>query len=101
MAASKKIARGAALVKKAIEASAGKIESPEGVDPSVLKKLRLPNDEKLPTGLKTFLAFDSSSLGWSFDDEEPEFEPTGLDDLIEQEMGEAAVPAFGEAIEML
>jgi len=101
MAASKKILRGAALVKNAIEAAAGKIDSPEGVEASVLKKLRLPNDEKLSAGLKTFLAFDSTALGWSFDEEEPEFEPTGLDDLVEQEFGDLAVPAFGEAIEML
>ena len=101
MATPKKTLRGAALVKSAIAASSGKIESPEGVEASILKKLKLPNDEKLTAGLKTFLAFDSTSLGWEFDEEEPEFEPTGLDDLVEQEFGDAAVPAFGEAIEML
>lgn len=101
MAASKKILRGAALVKKAIEGAGDKIEAPEGVDAPVLKKLKLPNDEKLSPGLKTFLAFDATLLGWSFDDEEPEFEPTSLDDLVEQEFGDVAVPQFGEAIEML
>ena len=101
MAASKKVVRGAALVKKAIEASSGKLESPEPVDASILKKLRLPNEEKLPAGLKAFLAHDGASLGWSFDDEEPEFEPMPLDELVAQELGDDAVPAFGEAIELL
>lgn len=101
MAAAKKVARGAALVKKAIEASAGKIEAPEPVDAGILKKLRLPNDEKISAGLKTFLAHDASSLGWSFDDEEPEFEPMALDELVAQEFGDDAVPAFGEAVEIL
>lgn len=99
--ATKKLARGAALVKKAIEASASSISSPEPVPASVLKKLRMPDDEKLPAGLKAFLAFDSSSLGWSFDDEEPEFEPMSLDELVEQELGAENLKAFGEAIEML
>src|SRR3990167_6422414 len=99
--ASKKLVRGAALVKKAIEASASSVPSPEPVPASVLKKLRMPDDEKVPAGLKTFLAHDSSILGWSFDDEEPEFEPMSLDELVEQEIGPEHVPAFGEAIEML
>jgi len=99
--ASKKLVRGAALVKKAIEASQPRIPSPEPVVASILKKLRMPDDEKLPAGLKTFLAHDSSSLGWSFDDEEPEFEPMSLDELVEQELGAEHVPAFGEAIQML
>lgn len=94
-------ARGATLVKKAIQSSASEIGAPEPVPAGVLKKLRLPNDEKLPAGLKTFLAHDASSLGWSFDDEEPEFEPMSLDELVAQEFGDEAVPAFGEAIEML
>lgn len=99
--AAKKIVRGAALVKKAIEASAGKIESPEPVEAGILKKLRLPNDEKISAGLKAFLAHDSSSLGWSFDDEEPEFEPMALDELVAAEFSDEAVPQFGEAIELL
>ncbi|MBI2388077.1 MAG: hypothetical protein HYV09_00550 [Deltaproteobacteria bacterium] len=104
-------ARGAALVKKAIQASASEtgasetgaseVTAPEPVPAGVLKKLRLPNDEKLPAGLKTFLAHDASSLGWSFDDEEPEFEPMSLDELVAQEFGDEAVPAFGEAVELL
>jgi len=97
--AAKKVTRGAALVKKAIEA--GPVATAEPVDASILKKLRLPNDEKISAGLKTFLAHDASSLGWSFDDEEPEFEPMALDELVAQEFGDDAVPTFGEAIEML
>ena len=71
--------RGAALVKKAIEASSAAIATPEAVPASILKKLRLPNDEKLSPGLKAFLAHDASILGWEFDDEEPEFEAMPLD----------------------
>jgi len=97
--AAKKVTRGATLVKKAIETKP--VEAAEPVDASSLKKLRLPNDEKLPAGLKTFLAHDASSLGWSFDDEEPEFEPMALDELVAQELSDEAVPAFGEAIELL
>ncbi len=95
-------ARGAALVKKAIEASvkAGSIASPEPVPAGVLKKLRLPDDEKLPAGLKAFLAHDATLLGWEFDDEEPEFEPMSLDELVAQEFGDDTVSAFGEACEM-
>jgi hypothetical protein len=95
-------ARGAALVKKAIEASvkSSAIASPEAVPAGVLKKLRLPDDEKLPAGLKTFLAHDVSLLGWEFDDEEPEFEPMSLDELVAQEFGDDTVSAFGEACEM-
>lgn len=94
-------ARGAALVKKAIEAAAATVPAPEPVPAGVLKKLRLPNDEKLSAGLKTFLAFDSSFLGWSIDDEEPEFETMALIDLIDDVFGEEAIPAFGEACELL
>lgn len=97
--AAKKVTRGASLVKKAIES--GAIATAEPVDASILKKLRLPNDEKLSAGLKTFLAHDASTLGWSFDDEEPEFEPMTLDELVAQEFGDENVSAFGEAIEML
>ncbi len=94
-------ARGASLVKKAIESHGAAIESPEPVPASVLKKLRLPNDEKLSPGLKTFLAHDSSLLGWSFDDEEPELEPMSFEELVAQELGDESVSAFGEACEML
>ncbi len=95
--------RGAALVKKAIEAAraSGIIESPEPVAAGVLKKLRLPNDEKISPATKELLAFDATWIGWSFDDEEPEFEPMSLDELIEEELGEEAVAQFGEAAEIL
>ena len=95
--------RGAALIKKAIETSksTGKIAEPEPVAASVLKKLKLPNDEKLSPGLKELLAFDSSFLGWSIDEEDPELEPMALDELVEQEYGEEFVPRFGEALELL
>ncbi len=97
------VLRGAALVKKAIETgkSIGKIPEPEPVPANVLKKLKLPNDEKLSPGLKELLAFDSGFLGWSIDEEDPELEPMALDELVEQEFGEELVPRFGEALELL
>lgn len=97
MAAAKKLVRGAALVKKAIEAKP--VEGAEPVEAGILKKLRLPNDEKLSAGLKAYFAHDA--LGFSFDDEEPEFEPMTLDELVAQEFSDDAVPEFGEAIELL
>lgn len=99
--AAKKIVRGAALVKKATEAAAATLTAPEPVPAGILKKLRLPNDEKLPAGLKAFLAFDVSSLGWEFDEDEPEFEPMALDELVAQVFSDDAVPCFGEAVELL
>ncbi|WP_394823039.1 hypothetical protein [Pendulispora albinea] len=95
--------RGAALIKKSIEAAkaSGSIESPEPLPAGVLKKLRLPNDEKISPAMKELLAFDASWLGWSFDDEEPEFEPMSLEELIEEEFGEDEVAGFGEAIKLL
>ncbi|HYP76920.1 MAG TPA: hypothetical protein VER12_13225 [Polyangiaceae bacterium] len=97
------VLRGAALIKKAIETgkSVGKLAEPEPVPANVLKKLKLPNDEKLSPGLKELLAFDASFLGWSIDEEDPELEPMALDELVEQEYGEEFVPRFGEALELL
>jgi len=92
--------RGAALVKKAIEAAGKEVSRPEPVAPLVLKKLRLPNDEKLPAGLKTLLAWDTSYISWSIDDEEPELEAMSFDEAIAQELGDEAVSAFGEACEL-
>ncbi len=92
--------RGAALVKKAIDASSKTLDAPEPVPASILKQLRLPNDEKLTPGLKAYLAHDSSVVGWSFDEDEPEFETVSLDELVEDEFGEDAVSAFGEACNM-
>jgi hypothetical protein len=96
-------ARGTALIKKAIEAakSSGLIEGPEPVPAGALKKLRLPNDEKISPAMKELLAFDSSWLGWSIDEEDPELEPLSLEELIEQEFGEEFIGQFGEAIELL
>jgi hypothetical protein len=95
--------RGTALIKKAIEAAktSGAISTPEPVPAAALKKLRLPNDEKISPALKELLAFDATWLGWEIDEEEPELEPLSLDELIEQEFGEDQVGQFGEAIEML
>ncbi|HMA97280.1 MAG TPA: hypothetical protein VKP30_31560 [Polyangiaceae bacterium] len=106
MASKKKtetVLRGTALIKKAIEAakSNGVIDSPEPVPAAALKKLRLPNDEKISPAMKEMLTFDASWLGWEIDEEEPEFEPLSLDELIEQELGEEFVKSFGEAIELL
>jgi hypothetical protein len=97
------VLRGAALIKKAIESgeSLGKLAEPEPVPANVLKKLKLPNDEKLSPALKELLAFDSSFLGWSIDEEDPELEPMALDELVEQEYGEEFVSRFGEAVELL
>jgi hypothetical protein len=91
--------RGASLVKKAIAANA--VAEPQAVPAGILKKLRLPNDEKLPAGLKAFLAYDASSFGWEFDDEEPEFEPMSFEEFVAQEFGDEAVPNFGSAVEIL
>ena len=95
--------RGVALIKKAIAAATekGLIPSPAPVPPVILKKLKLPNDEKLSPSLKALLAFDASWLGFEFDDEEPEFEVLSLEDLVEQELGEEHVRGFGEAYDLL
>ena len=47
-----------------------------------LKKLKLPNDEKLSPGLKELSAFHASFLAWSIDEEDPELEPMALDELV-------------------
>ena len=95
--------RGAALIKKAIEVAKSNdvIQSPEPVPAGAIKKLRFPNDEKLSPSLKELLAFDSSWLGWSIDEEDPELEPMSLEELVEQEFGEDLVAQFGEAVELL
>ncbi|WP_394847057.1 hypothetical protein LZC95_06260 [Pendulispora brunnea] len=97
------LARGAALIKKSIEAAkaSGAIDSPEAVPAGVLKKLRLPNDEKISPAMKELLSFDATWIGWSFDDEEPEFEPMSLEEFVEEELGEEAAASFGEAAELL
>ncbi len=97
------VLRGAALIKKAIESAKVNdlIMDPEPVSAGALKKLRLPNDEKISPALKELLAFDASWLGWSIDEEEPELEPMSLEELVEQEFGEDIIGQFGEAIELL
>lgn len=97
-------ARGAALAKRAIAAGKekGRIAAEaEPVPAGVLKKLRLPNDEKISPAMKEVLAADSSWLGLSFDEDEPEFDAMSLEDIVEQEFDEDAVSLFGEAYEML
>ncbi len=91
--------RGAKLLKKALANAASVIPTPEPV--TVAKKLLLPNGEKLNAALKELLSFDGSFIGIEYDDEEFEVEGTSLEDIVEEEFGEEAVPAFGEAIEML
>jgi hypothetical protein len=95
--------RGAALAKRAVAAGKekGLLDGDEPVPTGVLKKLRLPNDEKISPAMKEVLAADSSWLGLSFDEDEPEFDALSLEDLVEQEFEEDAVPLFGEAYDML
>jgi hypothetical protein len=95
--------RGVALIKKAIASAQekGLIPAVAPVPPVILKKLKLPNDEKLTPALKTMLAFDASWLGWEFDDEDPEFEAMSLEDLVENDLGEEVVRDFGEAYDIL
>jgi hypothetical protein len=92
--------RGAKLVKKALANASSIIPSPEPIPGSLARKLVLPNGEKLSAGMKELLAFDASWLGVEYDDEEGEVEGTSLEDIVEEEFGEEAVPAFGEATEM-
>src|SRR5438046_452935 len=92
--------RGAKLLKKALASAATIIPNPEPLPGSLAKKLVLPNGEKLSPGMKELLAFDGGWLGIEYDDEEGEVEGTSLEDILEEEFGEEAVPAFGEATEM-
>jgi hypothetical protein len=106
MAAKKKqdgAARGAALIKKAIAAGKeqGQFSDPQPVPAGILKKLRLPNDEKISPAMKELLSFDGSFLGFDFDDEEPEFDTVALEDVVESEFGEENVSSFGEAYDLL
>lgn len=103
MAAKKEAAllRGPKLIKKAIEAakSSGTITSPEPI--TVARKLKLPNGEPISPGMKELLGFDGSWLGIEYDEDEFEIEAMSLEEVVEESFGEAAVPAFGEAYEML
>jgi hypothetical protein len=93
--------RGAKLLKKALASAAGIIASPEPVPSSLVRKLTLPNGESLSPGMKELLAFDNTYLGIEFDEDEGEIEAVSLEEIVEEHFGEEAVPAFGEAIEML
>lgn len=93
--------RGTKLIKKAIEAGRSEaLSDPEPVASAVLKKMTLPNGEPISASMKELLKVDSLWLGIEFDDEEGDIESVSLEDLIEDELGKAAVVAFGEAIDM-
>jgi len=95
--------RGNKLVKKAIEVAVarGAMSSPEPLPAALVRKLKLPNGESLSPALKELLAFDGGWIGIDYDEDEAEIEATSLEDLIEEAFGEEAVPAFGEAYEIL
>lgn len=95
------VLRGAKLVKKALASATSIIPTPEPVPAPLVRKLVLPNGEKLSPSMKELLAFDVSWIGIDYDDEEGEVEGTSLEDIIEEQFGEDAVPAFGEATELL
>jgi hypothetical protein len=94
------VLRGAKLIKQAITSAASVIPSPEPIPGPLVRKMVLPNGEKLSPGMKELLAFDVSYLGIDYDDEEAEIEGASLEDVIEEHFGEEALSAFGEAIEM-
>lgn len=95
--------RGAKLVKKALAAAnaSGMISSPEPLHGSLARKMKLPNGESISPGMKELLATDAEWIGIDYDDEEAEIEGMSLEDVVEEAFGEEAVPAFGEAFEML
>jgi len=95
--------RGNKLIKKAIEVAVarGAMAAPEPLAASLVRKLKLPNGESLSPALKELLAFDGAWLGIEYDEDEAEVEGTSLEEIIEETFGEEAVPAFGEAYEIL
>jgi hypothetical protein len=95
--------RGAKLVKKALAAAnaSGMLAAPEPITSSLAKKMVLPNGESISAGLKELLTTDADWIGIDYDDEEAEIEGMSLEEAIEEAFGEEAVPAFGEAYEML
>lgn len=105
MAAQKKASgplRGAKLVKKALEAAKdGVLASPEPMQASLARKLKLPNGESLSPGMKELFLADAAWIGIDYDDEEAEVEGGSLEDVVEEAFGEEAVAAFGEAYELL
>lgn len=96
------LARGAALVKSAIEvARATDITHPKPVPPVIFKRLTLPGGEPLSPGMRELLAFDASWIGMQYDDELCVFEALSLEELIEQEFDAESVPMFAEAYGIL
>src|SRR5439155_24325864 len=95
--------RGAKLIKKAIESAktSGILEEPDPIASSMVRKLKLPNGESLSAGMKELLAFDGGWLGIEFDEDEAEIEAMSLEEVVEENFGEEAVAAFGEAYEVL
>lgn len=94
--------RGAELMAQAIErARGGAIPKPEPVPADLLDRLTLPNEEPLTPALRALLAFDASWLGVQIDDEDAIFESLDLEEVVENELGEDAVPLFEEAYELL
>ncbi len=95
------VLRGPKLIKKAIEAGREEaLSDPEPVPSVLLKKLTLPNGETITPSMKELLKVDSLWLGIEFDDEEGDIEAVSLEELIEDEFGQEALPSFGEAIDM-
>src|SRR5512140_3249346 len=91
--------RGAKLMKKALESAKQTIlTSPEPIPTA--KKLKLPNGEPISPAMKELLAFDGEWLGLGYDEAEHEVEAMSLEEIVEEQFGEDAVPAFAEAYEL-
>ncbi len=94
--------RGAKLIKKALEVGKDRVlAAPEPMPASLARKMKLPNGESLSPALKELLLADTVWIGIDYDDEEGEIESASLEDVVEEAFGEDAVPAFGEAYELL
>lgn len=94
--------RGVALIEKVIAKMRAdkEVDDPDPVPPKVLEGLKFPNGKPLSPSLRAFLAFDSSWLSWFSDSSEPEFEPLGVSELVEEEL-EGSGEAFEEVDPML
>ena len=94
--------RGAKLIKKALEAAKERVlAAPEPMPSALARKMKLPNGESLSPALKELFLADTAWIGIDYDDEEAEIESVSLEDIVEEAFGEDAVPAFGEAYELL
>ena len=94
--------RGAKLIKKALEVAKERVlAAPEPMPSSLARKMKLPNGESLSPALKELFLADAAWIGIDYDDEEAEIESVSLEDIVEEAFGEDAVPAFGEAYELL